>query len=125
MGAVGIFGAKHMKASLAIVLTCVFVAGCSRHAQEQLAPITADYRSADSKDFTGDQAWAVAVAKTEFEKRHGSDARYKFTTNAEGFRVFIQPVRAYDHGEALTDPNALCSVLVSTQFTVIRFYGAL
>ena len=80
------------------------------------------FHRAGSKEFSKDEAKAVAVAKSELEKKdHTSiDAIYRVTAVPEGYSVHVEYVAGYQNGQPVVAPGGFCVVMVSTQWTVIK-----
>jgi len=74
---------------------------------------------AGSRFFSKAESKAVAVAKADLERQDGKriDARYNVTAIPEGYSVHVSYVHRYYHGKPLFGGH--CTVLVSTQWTVI------
>src|SRR5260370_1770285 len=95
----------------------LLLAGCSERLPQGL-------HRAGSREFTKDEAQALAAAKAHLEKSGGKaiDARYNVKRAPEGYRVHVAYVAGYQHGQPLVIPGGFCDVLVSTQWTVIKIF---
>jgi hypothetical protein len=101
-----------------LFLALLFV-GCGRE------KLMEGFHRAGSSEFSRDEGKAVATAKAELERgdRKRIDAVYKVTRVPEGFRVHVEYVTAYRHGQPVFIAGGFCTVLVSTQWTVIKIFG--
>ena len=93
------------------------LAGCSEKLPQGL-------HRADSREFTMDEAKAIAVARADVEKSDHKriDARYAVTRAPEGYRVHVASVGGYQHGQPQLIAGGFCEVLVSTQWTVLKIF---
>ena len=103
--------------SVLLPLALFLFVGCSEKLPEGL-------HRADSRDFTRDEARAVAVEKADLEKSGHKriDARYSVARVPEGYRVHVAYVSGYHRGQPLFVPGGFCELLVSTQWMVIRIF---
>ena len=99
------------------LLACILLAGCGQaDSQAELE------HPAGSRFFSKPESRAVAVAKAQLERQDGKriDARYKVTETPEGYSVHVSYVTGYQEAKPIFGAGAHCTVLISTQWTVIR-----
>jgi hypothetical protein len=101
-----------------LISVALILVGCREESQD-------GFRRAGSRQFSKEEAKAVAVARAEIEKPNSKrvDARYRVTRIPEGYSVHVSYVTGYQRGQPIFMPGGFCVVLVSTQWTVIKILG--